>query len=104
MQIKVTYLQQMPEELGASVAAEVFELDANTGIVDLMSMITIKYAPKSRDIMPRLDGSAENCSGVAIALQREGVMGSRRIQHTNAAKVKLADGDKIFLYHPMAGG
>ena len=104
MQIEVVYLQQMPVELGASAGADVFELDANAGIVDLMSAIMVKYAPKSHDILPRLDGSAENCSGVAIALQREGVVGSRRIKHTVAAEVKLADGDKIFLFHPMAGG
>jgi molybdopterin converting factor small subunit len=104
MRIEVVYLQQMPKELGAKAESEVFELEENAGVLELMSAIRAKYAPRSHGVLPRLDGGVENCSGVAISLQRSGVPGSRRIQHTVAAEVKLTDGDRILLYHPMAGG
>ena len=104
IKVKVIYLQQLPAELGANSGEDVFALDAVASVVDLMNAIIAKYAPRSRDVLPRLDGSAENCSGIAIALQREGVPGSRRIKHTVAADVKLTDSDTILLYHPMAGG
>ncbi len=96
MLVNVRYLQPISLELG--VSEEIVTLRPTASVAELMAAIASRHGKRPPGSLAMSKNGSFKNSAIVLALQREGLTGSKRIDYTKAEGVQLQDNDVALLY------
>jgi molybdopterin converting factor small subunit len=100
MKVKVKYLTPIKNAVGRN--EESFEFVPATSIAHLVEEITERYGSGFSNYLVASEDGALTTKKVNIGIQRDGIIGTKRIELLNGFDTPLKDQDLVLFYSPQA--
>ncbi len=102
MRVNARFLHGIAPGIGS--AEEAIELDDGALVSDLVAQIVDRVRADSVcDLIDPQTGEYDE-RGIKIALQREGLVGARILEHAEGMRTELQADDTIVFFQPIVGG
>ena len=102
MRVNARFLHGISPGIGS--AEEIIELDDGALVSDLVEKIINRLQSQSACNLTDPETGRYNYQGIKVALQREGLVGARILEHAEGMETKLQDDDTIVFFQPIVGG
>ena len=100
MNVNVKYLFPIRKIVGRD--CETFEVNPNINVANLVEEMALKYGEGFKEFMVSSESGKFTTGRVSIGIQREGVIGTKRIEFLNGFDTLLMNQDVVLLYNPHA--